>query len=123
MKPPAPGNSTFVLKRCLIATFAVGLSLVLFSAPLTAQASPETPSVQLTVRSEGEALALGFEEGFRTLKGPIFVTYSGTDRALAVLSGVRSLRAAGATVIIRTDGGSTLILPATAIVVVTDERP
>lgn len=122
MKSPRPFRPYASAPRCLIAPLFAACALLCVT-PQAVFGAPESPSVHLTVRSEGEALAKGFEEGFNTLNGPIFITYARQDRGFATLAGIRSVRAAGATVIIRTDRGPTLILPASAILVITDERP
>jgi hypothetical protein len=74
--------------------------------------------------SEGESLAKGFEAGFREIPtGPIFLTYLQEGSALRTLSGVRSVNAKGAVLVVVTDRGTTLVIPATRVLVLTDERP
>ncbi len=97
-----------------------------FLAPLAplAVAAPDTPSVNLSVRAEGEALAKGYEEAFNAIpNAPVFITYAREDKGFVTLAGIRSVRAVGSVLVIRTDRGPTLALPARAVVVMTDERP
>lgn len=122
MKSPLPFRSNACAPHPFIAALAVACALLCIT-PQVVLGAQEAPNVHLSVLSEGEALAKGFEEGFNTLNGPIFITYERQDRGFATLAGIRSLRAAGSTVIIRTDRGPTLILPASSILVITDERP
>ncbi len=84
----------------------------------------QAPDVNVTVRAEGEALARGFEEAFRSFStSPVFVTYTREDKGFVTLAGIRSLRAVGAVVFVTLERGPSLALPARSIVVVTDERP
>lgn len=84
----------------------------------------QAPEVNVTVRAEGEALARGFEEAYRSFAtAPIFLTYAREDKGFVTLAGIRSLRAVGAVVLVTLDRGPSLALPARSIVVVTDERP
>ena len=111
----------------LFARFAAP-SLVAFAllsaAPVVALASSDSNPVNVTVRAEGEALAQGFEDAFHALQNtPVYITYSREDKGFATVAGIRSVRAVGAVLIIKTDRGPTLALPARSIVVVTDERP
>ncbi len=94
-------------------------------APL-ASAAPgsDAPTVNLTVPAEGEALAKGFASAFDALQNtPVYITYTREDKGFATIAGIRSVRAVGAVLIIKTDRGPTLALPARSIVVLTDERP
>lgn len=96
---------------------------VLASAP-TVSAAPDAPTVNVSVRAEGEALAKGFEDAFNALQNaPVFITYAREDKGFVTLAGIRSLRAFGAVLVIRTDRGPSLVIPARSIVVITDERP
>lgn len=53
----------------------------------------------------------------------MFITYAREDKGFATLSGIRSVKAQGGVLVIRTDRGPTLVLPARSIVIMTDERP
>lgn len=111
MKTPLFRSTAFVV-FCLITL-----------APLAA-ASADSSAINLSVRTEGEALAKGFEEAFTSLSNaPVFITYAREDKGFVTLSGIRSVRALGAVLLIRTERGPTLALPARAVVVITDERP
>lgn len=98
------------------------------AAPNSFSGSPvspvQPPDVNVTVPAEGEALARGFEEAFRSFStSPVFVTYTREDKGFVTLAGIRSLRAVGAVVFVTLERGPSLALPARSIVVVTDERP
>jgi hypothetical protein len=94
------------------------------SSAASSAASVQAPDVNVTVRAEGEALARGFEEAFRSFStSPVFVTYTREDKGFVTLAGIRSLRAVGAVVFVTLERGPSLALPARSIVVVTDERP
>ena len=93
-------------------------------APLALAAGSDAPTVNLTVPAEGEALAKGFSAAFEALQNtPAYITYTRDDKGFATIAGIRSVRAVGAVLIIKTDRGPTLALPARSIVVITDERP
>ena len=102
-------------------------ALVAFALVSTVPASfaaSDSPDVNVNIRAEGEALAKGFEEAFSALpNAPVFITYSRDDKGFATIAGIRSVRAVGAVLIIKTDRGPTIALPARAIVAITDERP
>lgn len=91
----------------------------------TVSAAPgDSPSVRVEMLSEGEALAQGYEKAFDKFSGgPIFLTYEREGSGLRTLSGVRSVKAEGAVVSIATDKGTTIVIPATRVLVITDERP
>lgn len=99
----------------------LAFALALLSPPTRAG---ETPDVRVTVRADIEALARGYEEAFDALPNtPVFLTYAREDKGFVTLSGIRSIRAMGGVLVIRTDRSSTLVLPARSIVIITDERP
>lgn len=108
----------------LVFRFAALCALVLAAAAPIASAAPEAPTVNVAVRAEGEALAKGFEEAFNSLPtAPVFITYAREDKGFVTLAGIRSVRALGAVLLIRTDRGPSLVVPARSIVIITDERP
>ena len=110
MKPSFPRTAA------LVALAFVSVAPLAFAA--------EQPSVTLNVRAEAEALAKGYEEAFESIpNSPVFITYAREDKGFATLSGIRSVRAQGGVLVIRTDRGPTLVLPARSIVIMTDERP
>lgn len=104
---------------------AAGAALAAPNSFAGSSAAPvQAPDVNVTVRAEGEALARGFEEAFRSFStSPVFVTYTREDKGFVTLAGIRSLRAVGAVVFVTLERGPSLALPARSIVVVTDERP
>jgi hypothetical protein len=105
------------------AALAAFVSLVVLAAPAL-HAAPDQPAVNVSVRAEGEALADGFEAAFAAMtNAPVFITYTREDKGFATLAGIRSVRAVGSVLIIRTDRGPTIALPARSIVAITDERP
>ncbi|MBC8009397.1 MAG: hypothetical protein H7067_04790 [Burkholderiales bacterium] len=90
----------------------------------SAFAAPDSPPVNVTVRADAEALARGFEDAFASIpNSPVFITYAREDKGFVTLSGIRSVKAHGGVLVIRTDRGPTLVLPARSIVIITDERP
>lgn len=98
---------------------ALAFPLVSFGAP-----SSDAPNVSVSVPTEGEALAEGFERAFsRFTSAPLFLTYEKEGSSLRTLAGIRSLRAEGAVLIIVTEKGSTLAIPAKRVLALTDERP
>lgn len=110
------------LSSCRRALLPLALLVV---APLASvAASTDAPNVNVSVLSEGEALAEGFERAFEKFSSaPLFLTYEKEGTALRTLAGIRSLRAAGAVVIIVTEKGTTLVIPAKRVIALTDERP
>jgi hypothetical protein len=87
-------------------------------------AGADTPSVQVTITSEAEALAKGFENAFERLKGStVFLSYERAGEKPVTLAGVRSVRAEGAVLLIVTDRGTALAIPARQVIGLTDERP
>ncbi len=90
----------------------------------SARAVNDAPPVNVTVRAEGEALAKGFEAAFEALQNlPVFITFAREDKGFVNLAGIRSIKAVGAVLIVTTEQGTTIALPARAIVVLTNERP
>ncbi len=115
---------------CRSAALAAFVTLVCAASAAPSSASGSSgaaispPEVNVTVRAEGEALARGFEEAFRSFSSaPVFVTYAREDKGFVTLAGIRSLRAFGSVVFVTLERGPSLALPARSIVVVTDERP
>jgi hypothetical protein len=99
--------------------------LVSASAPFVSMASAaDQPNVTVTTPAEGEALAEGFENAFERFQGgPLFLTYEKEGTVLRTISGIRSVKAAGAVLVIVTDKGNTLAIPARRVLSLTDERP
>lgn len=105
-------------------SFAALCALLLASLAPMLNAAPEAPTVNVAVRAEGEALAKGYEDAFNTFQSvPTYITYAREDKGFVTLAGIRSVRALGAVLVIRTDRGPSLVVPARSIVVITDERP
>ena len=108
-------------------SFSRTAALVAFafvSVSPSAFAAPDPIPVNVAVPSEAEALAKGFENAFAAIpNSPVFITYARADKGFATLSGIRSVKAEGGVLLIRTDRGPSLVLPARSIVVITDERP
>jgi hypothetical protein len=113
-------NST--LSSCRRALLPLALSV---AAPFASVAlASDAPNVNVSVPSEGEALADGFAHAFSGFSGgPIFLTYEKEGSSLRTLSGIRSVRAEGAVLVVVTDKGTTLVIPAKRVLVLTDERP
>lgn len=110
------------LARPTIASCALLLAFAV-AAPGAAHAQ-NPPAVNLTVTSEAEALAAGFSDAYNVMANlPVYLTYAREDKCFTTLTGVRDVRAAGAVLIISTDHGLTLALPARSVVLLTDERP
>jgi len=98
---------------------------LLVSAPLSSVLSAaDQPNVTVTTPAEGEALAEGFERAFERFQGgPLFLTYEKEGTVLRTISGIRSIRAEGAVVVIVMEKGATLAIPARRVLSLTDERP
>lgn len=113
-------NST--LSSCRRALLPLAL---LVSAPLgSALFAADQPNVTVTTPSEGEALAEGYERAFERFQGgPLFLTYEKEGSVLRTISGLRSVRAEGAVLVIVMDKGVTLAIPARRVLSLTDERP
>lgn len=110
------------MKPLLSRTAALVAFAFVALAPLAHAA--DQPTVNLTVRPEAEALAKGFEDAFAAIpNSPVFITYAREDKGFVTLSGIRSVKSHGGVLVIRTDRGPTLVLPARSIVIMTDERP
>jgi hypothetical protein len=113
--------TTTPLRSALLLAAALG---ALFCAAPRLSAANDVPTVNVAVRAEGEALAKGFEEAFNSLQNaPIYITYAREDKGFVTLTGIRSVRALGAVLAIRTDRGPSLVIPAKSVVIITDERP
>ncbi len=115
------------MKTSLTRSFRVlaWLALPVLSSVATVWAAPgDAPSVRVEMPSEGESLAQGFEQAFSQFSGgPLFLTYEKEGTGLRTLAGVRKLQAEGAVLVINTDKGTTLVIPATRVLSLTDERP
>lgn len=114
--------SPLPLRRAgLVLVLAVCSSFAFASEGL---ALSDTPTVNVTTLSEGEALAKGFEKAFERFSGgPLFLTYESEGNTLRTLAGVRALRADGAVIHVVTDRGTAIAIPARRVLVLTDERP
>ena len=123
----SPLNTVQMKTLLSVVSLRAFLPLALFvSAPLASvvSAASDAPDVNVSMPSEGEALADGFEKAFLKFSGgPIFLTYEKEGSSLRTLAGIRSVRAEGAVLIINTDKGSTIAIPAKRVLVITDERP
>lgn len=112
------------MKPLLTRTAALVAFALVSLSPAAVAAPGDQPTVNLDVRAEAEVLAKGYEEAFSAIpNSPVFITFAREDKGFVTLSGIRSLRAHGGVVVIRTDRGPTLVLPARSIVIMTDERP
>lgn len=88
------------------------------------RAADAVPDVKVEMLSEGEALAKGYERAFRHFSGaPLFLTYEKEGTALRTLAGIRSLEAEGAVLVVVTERGTTVAIPARRVLSLTDERP
>lgn len=113
-------NSTLISCRRVLAPLAL---LLCISAASVASAV-DAPNVNVSVPSEGEALAEGFERAFqRFSSAPVFLTYEKEGSALRTLAGIRSVHAEGAVLVVTTEKGTTLAIPARRVLALTDERP
>lgn len=115
-------NSTLSSCRRVLLPLALLVSVAAPLAPTLSAA--DQPNVTVTTPAEGEALAEGFENAFERFQGgPLFLTYEKEGSVLRTLSGIRSVKAAGAVLVIVTDKGTTLAIPARRVLSLTDERP
>lgn len=115
------------MKTCLSRSFRAlsWLALPALLPVVSVSAAPgDAPSVRVEMPSEGEALAKGFEQAFGEFSGgPLFLTYEKEGSGLRTLAGIRSVQAEGAVILIKTDKGTMLAIPATRVLSITDERP
>jgi hypothetical protein len=105
--------------------FVSGLAFVSVTlAPISAHAASDTPSINVSLPSEVEQLAKGYEEAFRSISdGPLFLSFRAPDGSVRVLSGLRGLRASGGVLIVTTDRGPVLVVSARDVLLLTNERP
>lgn len=97
---------------------------VLLPAVSVSAAPGDAPTVRVEAPSEGESLARGFEQAFGQFSGgPLFLTYEKEGSGLRMLAGIRSVQAEGAVLLIKTDKGTMLAIPAARVLAITDERP
>lgn len=100
------------------------LALLVVAPLASVAASTDAPNVNVSLPSEGEALAKGFERAFEQFKtAPLFLTYEKEGTALRTIAGIRDVRAEGAVLVIVTTNGTTLAIPAKRVIALTDERP
>lgn len=112
------------MKRPLVFSVALLIGSVCATSLAVAQSSHGSGSVNVVQRSEGEALARGYEEAFKLISNkPVFITFERNGQNRRVIAGIRDIRAAGAVVVITTERGTTVAIPAADVISVTDERP
>lgn len=94
-------------------------------APLATHASAQsTPNVTLVQRTEGEALAKGYEEAFKLITStPVFLTFERAGQPTRTLAGVREVKAVGAILVITSERGPVIAIPAANVVQLSNERP
>jgi hypothetical protein len=100
------------------------LTCVISGGSARAQSSSNPSNLTVIQRSEGETLAKGYVEAFKLMTSkPVFLTYEQRGLGIKVLAGIRDLRSTGATVVITTERGTTIVIPAANVLSLTDERP
>ncbi len=108
--------------KLFIAGMLIACSACLGSAQAQSNSNPS--NVTVIQRSEGETLAKGYVDAFKLIPSkPVFLTYEQRGQGLKVLSGIRDLKSTGATLIVTTEGRTTIVIAATNVVSLTDERP
>ena len=115
-------NSTSSSCRRALLPLALLVSAV---APLASPLSAaDQPNVTVTTPAEGEALAEGFERAFERFQGGVlYLTYEKEGTVLRTIAGIRSIKADGAVLVIVTEKGNTVAIPARRVLSLTDERP
>ncbi len=120
MKTPLPSlafTAAFIFAAC--ATPSFGQTAV--PRIVTVNTPPPSGAV---IQAESEAIARGFEEAYRLIshKG-VFITYSRSDTGTTTLSGIRQVRATGGVLLITTERGQDIAIPARSVIAITTERP
>lgn len=110
--------------------FAVALALPAFAVPVFAQSVSRITTVNTlqpsgaAVQAEGEAIARGFEEAYRLMsRETVYLTYLRDDKGFVTLAEIRQVRALNGVVLITTQSGPLIAIPARAVVTITTERP
>jgi hypothetical protein len=110
--------------------FAVVLLFAVSAAPICAQPVSRIVTVNTpppsaaAAQAESEAIARGFEEAYRLMshKG-VFITYSRADNGTTTLADIRQVRATGGVLLITTERGQDIAIPARSVIAITTERP
>ena len=120
-------NQTFLITIIMTKPILLCVTLLACVAGLsdaTAQSGSNPSNVTVIQRSEGETLAKGYVDAFKLIPSkPVFLTYEHRGQELRDLSGIRDLKSTGATLIVTTERGTTIVIAAANVVSLTDERP
>ena len=124
-------NSVMHLRYAIASTFTFAVAVVglgpVAGPVAVAQSSQSSPIVQdITVikRSEGEGLALGYADAFRYIsRSSLFLTYQIKGQKVVTLEGFRELKASGSILVITTERGAIIAIPAVDVISLTTERP
>jgi hypothetical protein len=120
-------NSVMHLRYAIASTFTFAVAVVGLGPVAVAQSSQSSPIVQdITVikRSEGEGLALGYADAFRYIsRSSLFLTYQIKGQKVVTLEGFRELKASGSILVITTERGAIIAIPAVDVISLTTERP
>jgi len=120
-------NSVMHLRYAIASTFTFAVAVVGLGPVAVAQSSQSSPIVQdITVikRSEGEGLALGYADAFRYIsRSSLFLTYQIKGQKVVTLEGFRELKASGSILVITTERGEIIAIPAVDVISLTTERP
>ena len=115
------------LRYAIASTFTFAVAVVGLGPVTVAQSSQSSPIVQdITVikRSEGEGLALGYADAFRYIsRSSLFLTYQIKGQKVVTLEGFRELKASGSILVITTERGAIIAIPAVDVISLTTERP
>jgi hypothetical protein len=113
-------HRTFFLVLAISAATAADAELV----PAVAQTSGPAQNITVIKRTEGEALAQGYAEAYRYIsRAALFLTYQLKGQNAVTLEGFRELKAVGSVLIITTERGNILAIPATDVLSLSSERP
>jgi hypothetical protein len=108
-------------------TLVVAIIVLAISPRAIAQSTQSGSVVQdITVlkRSEGEGLALGYADAYRYIsRSSLYLTYQIKGQKAVTLEGFRELKASGSILVITTDRGAIIAIPAADVISLTTERP
>jgi hypothetical protein len=112
------------MKRPIVFSVALFIGSVCATSLSFAQYPQDSGRATVVQRSEGEALARGYAEAFDLISNkPVFITFERNGQNRRVIAGIRDIKAAGAVVVITTERGTTVAIPAADVISITDERP
>ena len=115
---------TRVVNLLTFVTVAAALTIGQVAVAQSAQGNPVVQDITVVKRSEGEGLALGYADAYRYIsRSTLFLTYQIKGQKAVTLEGFRELKASGSVLVITTERGAILAIPAADVISLTTERP